>query len=164
MPRAGVGPVLPSPPQSSAINMSAVATQLEMSAWPLIVTDPCSCRAMDPDVAPSISPRPGPHHGARWLYQLTSGCSSLPLSPQFFLSSLGPHPSLSLPFHHHLLAPLLVPGSRVSGVMSGMISECFTSLVHYGTGQGSFQALSASYSCLGVPGWCSSQVSSLSGS
>ena len=40
----------------------------------------------------------GPHHGFRWYPGLpTSGCSSLPSSLQFPLSSLCPHPSVSPP-------------------------------------------------------------------
>jgi hypothetical protein len=49
--------------------------------------------------------------------------SSLPISLQFCLSSLCPHPSVShsLPFLHHLLTPLSgTRGLGVSGVISGV--------------------------------------------
>jgi hypothetical protein len=53
-----------------------------------------------------------------------SSYSSLPPSLQFCLSSLCPHPSVSLPFLHHWLAPLSgTQGLWVSVVISGVVSE-----------------------------------------
>jgi hypothetical protein len=36
-----------------------------MPTWPLVVTDPCCCRARD-TVLPWWQHRPGPHHASRW--------------------------------------------------------------------------------------------------
>ena len=78
-----------------------------------------------------------------WSWLLTSDCSSLPSSFQFCLSSLCPHPSvsLSLPFLHHLLVPLSgVQGLSESGVVLDMVSGLLYPIMHYGTrtGRGHF--------------------------
>jgi hypothetical protein len=83
------------------------------STWPLVVTwtmdintDPCLCRATDPDTVLSSSVD-WASHALRWQPRLlTSGYSSPSSLFQFCLSSLCTHhsASLSLPSLHHLLA------------------------------------------------------------
>jgi hypothetical protein len=96
--------------------------RLWVSAWPLVVTYHQSrgllLQGHGTGHGSQWQQRPGPHHGLRWHHWLlTSSPSSLPSSLHFCLSSLCPHPSvsLSLPFLHHLL--LL----GVSGVSRGLL-------------------------------------------
>lgn len=67
------------------------------------VTDPCCFTAKDPDVASGIIGQT-----STGVPGSISGYSSLSLSHQFYLSSLCPHPpiSLSLPSLYHLLTSL----------------------------------------------------------
>lgn len=80
---------------------------------------------------------------------------SLPLSIQLSLSSLCPHPSvsLSLPYRHLLLAPLSSPwGLRVSRFVSGVIDprswKLFGPKLYLPSSLGNLFGLQTSLSCL----------------
>jgi hypothetical protein len=99
----------------------------DTSFWPLVVTEPTLLlQGHMSEHGPQWQHRAEPYCASRcqhWL--LISGCSLPPLSVQFCLSSLCPHPpvSLSLPFPHYLLAPLSgTRGLWVFGVVSGVVS------------------------------------------
>ena len=83
--------------------------------------------------------RPGTHYGAKWHHQLlTSGCSSLPSSFQFQLSSL-PHSSfcLYIPFPTTYLFLLVVTQLSeclrlsMSGLRSVMLFLCALDRGHF---------------------------------
>jgi len=104
--------LLPTPPHSRQVSGPALllshdaqastrpqaAAETRACVWPLVVTDPVSCRASIPDMAP-VAAKSGSHLGLRWHHQLlTSGCSSRPSAPSS-ASLHCPHPSASLSLH-----------------------------------------------------------------
>lgn len=134
MPRWGVGPILYRPefnmtlgiPQTRDVcsNLSGNRSPLLQGHWPK-----CGIQWQH-------SPRP--YHSLRWHHLLlTSGCSLLPSSFQFCLSSLYLHSSVSLffpPFLYTYLPPFM---SSVIYECLGLSQEwcetcyCYAKLVHY---------------------------------
>lgn len=112
-----------------------------------MVTEPCCCRAMDPDMAPGGSTGQDPIVPCG----ITS-CShqAVPHSPQSqFCPFTGPtSASLSLHFSTTYLLFLVTPA--VSECL-GSSQECCALLMHYGTRQGSFWAWSAHWGHLRLP-------------
>lgn len=113
MPREGVGSVL------NIIQTSTYprATQIRsrMPTWPLVVTDPCFYRAMDPDVTPSV-PRGNtgqdPTMGLVVSPATQIRLSLATLSPQLYPSSWCPHPLLLFHFCCFATCLLLLAGPR----------------------------------------------------
>ena len=94
-----------------------------MSAWLLVVTDPCCCRTTDPGIAPGGSTGQDP----TMVPDGTSPVTHIRLFPDTLKSPVQPlfivpTPFFLFSFLHHLLLLEVPRVSGVSGVISGVVS------------------------------------------